>query len=300
MEAIEDASDGKIKINYQPGCAMGAPPEQYELARSGMADMALIVGGFTPGLFPFSEIAGMPMMYPNAEVAAPALYKFHQKYTWDNEFKDVKMLFVIPTSPLQVLTTNKEVRTLEDMKGMKMIATEPFDVDVLNALGASAILMPEGETYTSLERGLADGRIHQADGMVTHKIMEVTKYRTFNANLKINCMQLIMNWDYWNSLPAELQDIMTGLTGLNTSHHMGLIFEYVNGQMLDVVKAYDKKVGNPDIYYLPEDERAKWQAAVEPLIDKWIEEQEAEGRPARAAVDDVRKWVEEYSALYIP
>jgi hypothetical protein len=44
----------------------------------------------------------------------------------------------------------------------------------------------------------------------------------------------------------------------------------------------------------------RWKAAVEPLTEKWIQEQEAAGRPGKAAIADVRQWVEEYKHMFLP
>jgi TRAP-type mannitol/chloroaromatic compound transport system substrate-binding protein len=142
------------------------------------------------------------------------------------------------------------------MKGLKMIATEPMDVEVLNALGASAILMPEGEVYTSLERGLADGRVHQADGMITHKSMEVTKFRTFNANIKLNALQIVMNLDTWKSLPSDLQCKIDAMNSLEMSHHMGLVFDTLTARWLRSLKPTTERSGTPiSIIY----QRRKWR-----------------------------------------
>ena len=101
---------------------------------------------------------------------------------------------------------------------MKIAVTAPTTVTtILEYTGSVAVFMPEGEVYTSLERGLVDGRVHQWDGAVVWKGMEVTKYRTGNVNLAVNEMLIVMNRDTWNKLPADIQNIMTGATGL---HHV--------------------------------------------------------------------------------
>ena len=95
-QMIEDATGGRVHITINGGAAMGPPGEHYQLCKSGMADITNISPGFTPGQFPFSEIAGLPMMFPNSEVAACALYRFYEKYTADGEFKDVKVIATCP------------------------------------------------------------------------------------------------------------------------------------------------------------------------------------------------------------
>ena len=57
---------------------------------------------FTPGVFPMSAAANLPMLFPTAEVAAGALYQFHKKYTADSDFKDVVFLASSPIAPAQL------------------------------------------------------------------------------------------------------------------------------------------------------------------------------------------------------
>ena len=225
---VTDATNGRVTVKYSGGAAMGAPQDHYDLVKSGTADIAMIEPSFTPGVFPLSYIAYLPMMFPSAEVAAGALYQFNKKYTFNGEFKDVKILAFSPTSPSQLLTNKVQVKTLEDLKGLKIAVTSPVTAEIMNTLGASAVFMPEGEVYTSLERGLVDGRVHEWDGAVVWKGMEVTKYRTGNINLSVNQMMVVMNWNSWNKLPADIQGIITGMTGLHYSRFLGLVFDRAN------------------------------------------------------------------------
>jgi hypothetical protein len=67
-----------------------------------------------------------------------------------------------------------------------------------------------------------------------------------------------------------------------------------------MLKDYDQQAGNPEIYWLPDDERQRWAEAVKPFTDHWVEETEAAGYPARAALEDVITWLEEYRTIYGP
>jgi TRAP-type C4-dicarboxylate transport system substrate-binding protein len=295
---IEDATGGVVKVKYFGGSAMGAPKDHYKLVESGTADIGVFVAEFTPGVFPLSSIANMPLIFPSSEIAAGALWQFHKKYTFDTELKNVKILAVSPTAPAQLLTKTKQVKTLDDFKGMKVSVTSPLRAKMVEALGAAPVFTPEGEVYTNLERGLVDGRLHEWDGAVVWKEMEVTKYRTGNINLSLNQMLVAMNLDTWNSLPANIQEIITGATGLHMSRHLGMIFDRANNRNLLVLQEYDRKAGNPEIYWLPEDERAKWIAAITPYMDAWVKDMEDKGLPGNAALKDVNGWVDQYKELW--
>ncbi len=295
---IENATGGRVKIKFFGGGAMGAPADHYKLCTSGTADIVNFVPEFTPGVFPLTSSYALPMIFPSSEVAAASFWQFHQKYTLKTELKGIKLLAVSPTAPMQLLTNKVQVKTLADLKGLKLAVTAPVQTKIVEKLGGTPVFMPEGDVYTSMERGMVDGRLHQWDGAVSWKGMEVTKYRTGGANLALDIMHIAMNLDTWNKLPADLQNIITGASGLLWSRHLGMVFDRANNTYLSVVQEYDKKKGNPDIYWLPDDERQKWVAAITPYYDEWIKDMDSKGLQGKAVVEDLKAWVAQYTKLY--
>ena len=75
-------------------------------------------------------------------------------------------------------------------------------------------------------------------------------------------------------------------------------FDTENVSSLGVIKEYDKKMGNPDFYYMPEDEFQRWVQAVTPLYEKWIADIEAKGLPGRAIFEDIQRLAAKYNKEY--
>ena len=83
-----------------------------------------------------------------------------------------------------VVTTKKEVKKPEDLKGLKIRTIQtPTYVAALNAMGASATPMAFGEVYTSLQTGVLDGFEHASAVIYTGKYYEVAKYITLTEHL---------------------------------------------------------------------------------------------------------------------
>jgi tripartite ATP-independent transporter DctP family solute receptor len=83
-----------------------------------------------------------------------------------------------------VITTKKEVKKPEDLKGLKIRTIQtPTYVAALNAMGASATPMAFGEVYTSLQTGVLDGFEHSSAVTYTGKFYEVAKYITLTEHL---------------------------------------------------------------------------------------------------------------------
>ena len=217
------------------------------------------------------------------------------KYMADTEFSKVKVLWVYPTGLFQLWTREKQVKTLADIDGLKLACTSTVLTKITEALGGVPVFMPEPDIYTSLERGMLDGRWHEWEGGWTWKAHEVTKYRTANVDLATNTNVIIMNLDAWNSLPPDIQKILDEASGLEYSMYSGGVWDATNEEFLPIVMDYDKKAGNPPIYYLPDDERARWKEAITPVYDEWVNEMEAEGLPGKAIFEDVLAAVKKHS-----
>jgi TRAP-type transport system periplasmic protein len=295
---INEATNGRVTVKMFGDGAMGAPQDHYSLMTSGTADIVNFVPTFTPGQFPFSDIAILPNMFPSSEIAAGALLQFHKKYTNTTEFKDFHLLAIMPTEPQVLHTRTAQVKVPADLKGKKIAATGTMGTSILQSLGASGVFMPEGEVYTSLERGLVDGRIHEWDGAYVFKGMEVTKYRTGNINLGSNEMVIGMNKDTWNKLPVDIQNIITGASGELWSRNLAVCFDLSNSWCLQHVIDYDKQTGNPGIYWCNESEQKQWTDALALFNDKWATQMESNGLPAKQALADIKTWSQQYQKMW--
>ena len=80
------------------------------------------------------------------------------------------------------------------------------------------------------------------------------------------------------------------------SRKTGKVFDDECVRCLEEIKEYDKKVGNPEVYNLPAAERARWVAAIQPMLDQWVADKEAAGLPGEAVMADLLSLVEKYSA----
>lgn len=116
---------------------------------------------------------------------------------------DVKVLTVWTSEPYFLLTRTKQVKTLEDIKGMKIRAVGS-SVKMIESLGGVAVVVAAPEVYVALERGVIDGVLTIADAIMSYKWFEVARYYTY---VPTGCyyFMLVMNKDVWNSMPYDVQ-----------------------------------------------------------------------------------------------
>ena len=205
IEKIEKETGNRVKITpYYSGTLTSAMNCMDELKR-GVADIAMISGQFTPSLFPLdigerSFYYGIPYE-KQREIYFKVIDKFPQI---SNEFNSVKVLCYNTSAPSQLMSV-KEIRTLDDIKGMTIRLAG--DVGWIKALGAEAVSMGMGDVYLSLQKGILDGAIAPDDTLKVYNFADVIKYRVvLNMAGALSPLQG-MNMDSWNKLPPDIQKV---------------------------------------------------------------------------------------------
>lgn len=292
IEEVHQATGGKVHITHYAGATLGANEDHYNMVLSRQAD--IILSGGTTGIMPASEIATLPFLFKSAEEAGYVQWKLAEKYLMDTDFKKVKYLYGISVAPDNLLNNRKQVRTMEDMKGLKLATGSDMAIKGLEALGATATYMPPTEMYTSIERGLVDGEMANWEKAFAFKESDVTKYRTTGINAWVFVMCVFMNLDAWNSLPADVQKTIDDVSGLKYNLSTGAIMDETDAQFLQMIIEQDKEKGNPEVYYLPEEERARWAEATATVRDNWVAEMEAKGIPGKQMLEDAYALVKEF------
>ncbi len=288
-----------VEITIFGAQALGKMEDQYDLVVNGMADIGGNIGTSTlAGRFPLNDVMDLPFLFPNATVASLVGQEmFDTQPAFRDEFKDTKVLFFQSVSPKHINARTKQIKTLEDFKGLKVNSVGSLDARNVAALGASPVTMIMPEVYTALERGLLDIGILEWEGAFAFKWYEVTKYRTvLHKGLYITHIISNMNWNTWNNLPPDVQKIFEELSGPYMSKFSGETFDKANEHLFEFIKEYDKKAGNPEPYYIPQDEYQRWVKAATPVYEEWIADMEAKGLPARATFEEVKRLTEKYSA----
>jgi len=109
-------TDGRVKVTIFPGGALGKPPHQYDNAVKGITDITFGLQSYTPGRFPLTSSLRLPFMVKSGEQGARILWSMYEKYL-QQEYKDVKVLWLFMHGPGQMCTTKKQVKTIDDLKG---------------------------------------------------------------------------------------------------------------------------------------------------------------------------------------
>lgn len=259
---VETRTAGRIQMTPFPGGTLTKAPQIYDGVVSCITDLGTSCFAYTLGRFPILAAIDLPLGYPNGKVASIVADKFARS-AGATELKDVKLLYVHAHGP-GLLHTKKPVRTLEDLKGMKIRATG-LSASVVEALGGIPVAMPQGDTYEALQKGVVDGTFAPIETLKGWKQAEVIKYTTECYDIGYTTgMFVVMNLNQWNSLsPADRKTIEA----------VANEWVDVHGEAWDKAdedgKAFTKSLGN-ELIPLSAEESARWRKAVEPVINDFI------------------------------
>ncbi|THF93798.1 MAG: TRAP transporter substrate-binding protein [Sulfitobacter sp. SK025] len=290
-DKVEADSKGRIKIERYPSMQLGGkPPELMDQAIDGVADIVWTVVGYTPGRYPSTEVFELPFMVKDARAASSAYWQMFEKHMKDTEFKDVHILGTWVHGP-GMLHTNKEVRSPDDMQGLKIRGGSRLVNELLEIMGATPVGMPVPAIPEGLSKGVIDGTTIPWEVTSALKVPELVKNHTefTGAALYDLTFVLAMNKDKYESLPDDLKKVIDDNSGLEFSIFAGGTQSDADGPARQA--ALD--MGN-NIITLNEEETQVWRDASQPIYDSWVAEMNDKGIDGQALIDEARSLMDAY------
>ncbi|MDD5705823.1 MAG: TRAP transporter substrate-binding protein [Kiritimatiellae bacterium] len=280
---VEARTGNKVKIDIFAGGTLTKADQCYQGVVDGISDIGMSCFAYTRGRFPLIEGLDLPVGYPDGASATRIANELIAKYQ-PAELQDTHLLYVHAHGP-GVLATKKPVRTLEDLKGLKVRATG-LSAKIVEALGGAAVGMPQPETYEALQKGVVDATFCPVETLKGWKQAEVIKQVTDTSAIGYStAMFVTMNKAKWESLPPDVRDAIAAVSAEWAPKH-GQAWNQAD----DEGRALVKELGHETIALTPE-ETARWQERVAPVLKAYVEQAAAKGLPGEAFLADLRKQV---------
>jgi TRAP-type transport system periplasmic protein len=261
LDAFNARVNGQYEIKLYPGETLAKVPEFLEATGKGTIDMFGMALGAYSGTEPlFVEV---PMIYNNAAANGAAVPDMMALYDTVLPKYNLKALAGFTTAGNSVAESKKAIRVMADWKGLLVGSISPGIAQIIKAMGASPVDANWTDTYSNLQKGVVDAHFCGLEFSVNEKIWDVAKYYTyFYATPSFNAF--IINLDVFNKMPKDVQTALLeeakkGADALNS--------EFVN----DETKYMDTLTSNGmEVIKITGDERAKWVAACQSIIDSTV------------------------------
>ena len=292
-EKIAKESNNRLKCQIYPAMQLGGtPPQLFDQAKDGVADIVWTVPTYQAGRFAKSEVFELPFMTKTSEGGSRAFWEYLQRYSLD-EFKGTKILMAHVHDGAELHFASKQVKTLEDLKGLKVRAPTRIGTRMISALGMTPIQMPAPQVPESIAKGVVDGASLPWEVVPALKVNEVTKSHTEtgqNQRKMSNTIFVVaMNEAKYNSLPADLKKVIDANSGAEASVWAGKVWDstIAPGRKSATDRGNTVNVLTPAEY-------ARWVKATDSVAQDWVKDVSAKGNDGNKLLSAAKALLDQY------
>jgi tripartite ATP-independent transporter DctP family solute receptor len=264
-EMVESRSKNRLKVNLFPGAQLGGERDNLEQLKQG--EVALTQSGDLCISLYAPEYGALivPFVFPNVETVLKAWGGWMGKEIKKAQMAKGRVHVVgVQRRGSRMLTAKKEIRTPDDLKGLKLRLPEiPDWVAVWKELGALPTVVAWPEVFGALQTGVVDGQENPLYLIYTTKLYEVQSHVMLTAHVHA-CFHWLMSDKVLSSLSADLKDIV-----LKSAAEAS---KYGDQLTKDQDEDYKKKLADAKMKVVSVDTKpfmTKAQPAVEKIRQKW-------------------------------
>lgn len=274
---VEEATAGEVTVKMFAGGTLGrSPAQQLKLVADGVADVAFIVAGYNPGVFPGVTVGELPFTVTSAKSGSVALWDMYEKGLLKGDFDNYKIIGLFTTSP-QAVASKGAIILPSDMQGKDFRASSPTLLGAIEKMGAVAVGGITAPTIAeSISRGVIEGSFNEWNALKSFRIMEAVDH-VLEVPMGTSPLMVVMNRQKYEGLSDAARAGIDKVSGAAFSAYFGEQFDGQNAAArAEAVAAGKITITEPDQATLD-----AWRQATQPAIDAWLAED-----PARAGLLD--------------
>ena len=290
IKTIEAASGGNLTVEVDKA-ALGKMDAQYDLIRNGVRDLGWAVPGYTVGRFDMLQGAELPLVCANPATCSPVVWKWYTKHGLaEKEFTDTKLLITWMGGPYGIHTV-KPVKTLDEIKGLKIRAAGP-SLPMAKALGMNAVPLPATETYEAVQKGTVDGSIFPWEAMQSFRLNELLKgHLEAPGGLGAPSFVIVASQKAFDNLTAENKAALMKASGEAGAALIGKAWLTADQRGRD-----DAKQKGQTTETLAPAEFEKWKPLLKPVTDDWVKKADQKGQDGRKLLEDLEAMIKAASS----
>lgn len=285
-EELSAKSDGALSVEIFPSGQLGPAPRQFDLVASGAADISVVLHAATPGRFPMTELASLPLTTP---AAGPASAGASRRLTvlapefLAAEHEGMKILWMAVTPPLKLHLAKADPSSLDAFKGLRIRYAGAIWQQIVKALGASPVPVPPPGTGDALSKGVVDGASFPFEATKSFDLAPMLKH-SLEPGLASATFAVIMNQARYDALPAPLRALIDETTGPDRAAAFGALWDVGEGEAREYLIE-----GGVDIVTASPEQMTALQSILAPIKASSIASVTEAGLPAQAFLDAYTK-----------
>ncbi|MBK1668881.1 C4-dicarboxylate ABC transporter substrate-binding protein [Rhodovibrio sodomensis] len=291
-QEVEKRSNGRIEIKIFPSMSLGGtPPELYRQARDGTADIIWTLIGYTPGVFPRTEVFELPNVHTgDARATNLAIQDTFDRLQAD--FEEIKPLLVHVHAGNALHLRETKVTKPADVKGLKLRTPSRTGAWMIEAWGAEPVGMPVPALPQALSKGTVDGALVPFEIMAPLKLHQLTEFSVEGADgnrFGTSVFLFAMNKDRYEQLPAGLQQVIDETTDRAFAREMGELWNRVE----QTGKELQRESGGTVIQLSPKQTQA-FNEITQSVTQRWVDQAKQRGIPGEALVEAAKQAIAKY------
>ncbi|MDR7076138.1 TRAP-type C4-dicarboxylate transport system substrate-binding protein [Neobacillus niacini] len=275
MEEVTSLTDGRVQFKFYPAEQLGSAADSLSNVAKGVVDISHFTPNYTPSEMPIgSSMMGIPGLYETTIQGTTAYSKIAQQSpVLETEFlKNGVRPIAMDIPPFyDIVTTGKEIKVPEDLKGLKIRTSGGVFSEVMNNLGATPVSISITESYTALNMGVVDGMHTSYTTMQKFGLLDLPKYAVKGVNIGAPVQGLIINEKVYQNLPQDIQEVI-----MQVGETMGKSFTEYQTDLNTKVFEDLAESGDVTTYELSESEKEQWQKFYAEFKQHWIKKQDGE------------------------
>lgn len=277
---LEQATNGRLKIQVFPSMQLGGEKEFLEQAQVGALAMARVSGGVMGPVVPEINVLNLPYMFRDSEhmykvVDGPIGDELLQKIT-DNPNIGLIGIAWMDGGARNIYDRVRPVAKMEDLKGLKIrVIGNPVFVDMMNAMGANGVAMGYDQLINGLQTGVVDGAENNYPSYATGQHYNYAKYYSTTQHLMVPEI-LVFSKRVWNQLSPDDQKLIMKVAK-EAQQEQRKLWQAMEKKSLDIMKE-----NNVVLTEVSAAEKARFKDAMKPVWDKY-------GAANQAMIDRIQK-----------
>jgi len=235
VAAVNSGGKGLVSIKVYPNGALGkAVAEQPRMVLDGRADIAWVIPGQTPYLFPDNELIEMPGLFHDAREGTLAFTRLIAA----KALRGYQDFFVIGayTADPTFIHSRKPIGSLAALKGQKIRANNAIEAEAIKLLGATPTVMPASKLANAIGHGTIDGAALSPTALFDFGVARVAKNH-YLLRGGVAPLVLVMNRKKFDDLPDAAKALIRKYSGEWAAETWIGSFGAGEGEFLDKIKS---------------------------------------------------------------
>ena len=211
-DKLKELSKGTMLIDQYPGAQLGQEPQVLQLMKSGDIEFCITSSANAATISPQAGVMSLHFLFRNEDHLKKALADPKVVQAIKDMIEDTVQgghVIAVITLGLRDMYSKKEIRKVEDMKGLKVRVQATATEDTMfPAYGAQTVHMPFGSVYTSLQTGVVDVAENGVNVYLANKHYEVAPVLSMTEHEANNNFVWISD-KLWKSLTDEQKKWVT-------------------------------------------------------------------------------------------